>query len=831
MRVVRKEGGDEMTWTSWILGACIVMGMQSFSAAEELSGNPLVLWYRQPATRWMESLPVGNGRLGAMVFGCVDCERIALNESTLWSGEPGAHENPATREHLSEIRAALFEDRYAQAQAMCQRYVVGREGNYGTHLPMGDLVLRFANSGNEIRDYRRELDLDRAVARVAYAVGDTSYKREVLCSNVDQVLVVHLTCGTPGQLSFEAAIDGGENPSEAHTDGKDTLIVTGHAYEKKHSNGQCGVGFCGQVKLLATGGQVTASDKVLKVEHADAATLFVAINTDFGGRNPATLCQAQLDAAAKKTYDQIREAHMADHQRLFRRVQLDLGTTDVVALPTDRRMELLRNGGDDPQLVATFFQYGRYLLIAGSRENSPLPTNLQGIWNDNLACKMGWTCDFHMDINMQQNYWPAEVCNLTECHEPLFNLIESLRVPGRRTAREAYGCNGWVCHVFTNAWGYTAPGWGLGWGVHVTGGIWLASHLWEHYLFTGDRAFLSQRAYPVLKEAAEFFLEYMVEHPEQHYLVTGPSPSPENSFIAPDGIRCSESMGPTCDSVLVRDLFSHCIEASHTFGADAEFAAKLETAMAKLPPLRVGKHGQLQEWIEDFEEAVPNHRHMSHLIALYPSDQITPNTTSELAQAARVTIERRTNRPDWEDVEWSRGNLINFYARLADGEKAHDSVLGLLRKLTDKNLLTFSVGGIAGAPENIFVVDGNSAGTAGIAEMLLQSYGGEIKLLPALPKAWPSGHVKGLRARGGYEVDISWNKGRLTESTIRATLDGVCRIWADTPVKVKIDGDDAAVQRPEAKIVELPVKAGDTLHVAAVRGIETGRVSVTRDSG
>jgi alpha-L-fucosidase 2 len=370
-----------------------------------------------------------------------------------------------------------------------------------------------------------------------------------------------------------------------------------------------------------------------------------------------------------------------------------------------------------------------------------------------------------------------------------------------------------VCHVFSNAWGYTAPGWGLGWGLHVTGGAWIASHLWEHYLFTGDTVFLEQRAYPILKDAAEFFLAYMVEDPKHHYLVTGPSPSPENSYVAPDGKQCSESMGPTCDAVLVRDLFSSCIEASRILGKDAEFAARLEAARAKLPPLLVGKNGQLREWLEDFDEAIPNHRHTSHLISLYPSGQITVNGTPELAQAARVTIERRTTRPDWEDVEWSRGNMINFHARLADGDKAYESVLGLLRKLTDKNLLTFSVGGIAGAPENIFVVDGNSAGTAGIAEMLLQSHGGEIRLLPALPKAWPSGEVTGLRARGGYDVDIAWRDGRMTAGTIRATRDGVCRIRSAEPVSITVNGATAAGEHPENNVTAVGVKNGDTIRV------------------
>lgn len=724
---------------------------------------PLALWYRRPAKRWLEALPLGNGRLGAMIFGGVLTERLALNESTFWSGAPGVeHENPAAREHLPEIRALLFKGQFRQAQDLMQRHMLGRPGNYGTHLPVGDLLLRMRHPEGEVRDYRRDLGLDEAAATVSYSLGGVRFKREVFASHADSVIAVRLSADKPGSISLQVRFNPNQKRVQVTAQGKDMLVITTDAREQKHSDGKTGVSLTGRVRALPDGGKVSAQGDSLEISNANAVTLLIALNTNFNWAEPSALCEQQIAAAAVRRYPTLRQRHVSDHQALFRRVTLDLGQSVGNQFPTDQRLERLRQGLEDPAMAALFFQYGRYLLIAGSREDSPLPTNLQGLWNDNLACNMGWTCDFHLDINTQQNYWSAEVGNLPECHEPLFRLVESLREPGRRTARAVYGARGWVCHVFTNPWGFTAPGWSLGWGLHPTGGIWIGSHLWEHFRFTGDREFLRQRAYPTLKEAAEFFLDYMVEEPKRGWLVTGPSTSPENSFVTPNGQgHCSEYMGPTCDIVLVRDLFTSCVEASQLLGVDADFRAKLQTALSKLPPLRIGRHGQLMEWLEDFEEASPNHRHTTHLIALYPGSQITPRTTPDLAKAARVTLDRRLGQPDWEDVEWSRGNLINYYARLGDGDEAHKQLLGLLRSATDADLLTFSRAGVAGASENIFCVDGNNSGAAGIAEMLLQSHANEIELLPALPKAWPNGRVTGLKARGNLTINIEWKEGRV----------------------------------------------------------------------
>ena len=757
------------------------------------------LWYKQPAEQWLQALPVGNGFLGGMVFGGTQTERIALSEATAWSGAPATGEvNPGALPHLDEMRKLFFDGKYAEFQLLCNKYLPGHAKNFGTNLPLPELQLAFEDYG-DTSEYRRSLDLDTAIASVRFRSGDAVFTREVLASHPHNVLVIRLTSNKPGRLNIRMGIGKNILPGSVAA-AHDTLVFQGHAYEHMHSSGHDGVALQIHARLILDGGTLSPAAQAIDVRKANSVTVLISIATNFHGSDPESTCRQRLQRAMTIPFAKLRQAHIADHQSLYRRVSLDLGQSPAASrqLPTDARRKALEQGADDPELLALFFQYGRYLTIAGSRADSPLPLALQGIWNDGLASSMGWTDDFHLDVNTQQNYWPAEVCNLSECQTPLFALIDGMREAGRTTAREMYNAPGWVVHTVTNPWGYTAPG-GIGWGIFVTAGIWIALQMWDHYTFTADVDFLRTRAYPVLRDTALFFLYYMVAEPKHGWLVTGPSDSPENWYRTPSGGRAAESMGNTIDRVFVHALYSMCIQASKTLSIDDDLRQRLETARAKLPPFQVGRHGQLQEWLEDFEDAEPNHRHTSPLVSVYPEHQISPRTTPALARSAEVLIQRRMDAPHWEQSEWGRANLVVYYARFLKGDDAHKYLVGLVAKAAGDNLLTFSSAGIAGADQNIFAVDGNTAGAAGIAEILLQSQAGYMELLPALPRTWPTGSVRGLCARGGFVVDLAWRDGKLLSATIRSKHGGSIPVrYADHLTTIRLSAGQSQHLRPDS---------------------------------
>lgn len=745
-----------------------VLVMFLFGYADKIEAKEKVeLWYKQPATVWMNSLPIGNGRLGAMVFGGVEEETIALNESSMWSGQYDENQEiPFGREKMDGLRKLFFEGKISEGNQIAGEFLHGNGQSFGTHLPIGDLKLAFSYSPGEVSNYRRSLDLSTAVNTTTYTIGGVDYMRECFATYPDDVLVLRMSANKKKAVCAKLALSM-LRECEVTTDGNQ-LIFEGTANFPKQGPG--GVSFQGRIAISAPNGTIQAEDSTLSVTNADMLTILIDVRTDYKNEAYKSLCKETVAKAEKKTYAKLRKAHLDDYAPLFNRVSLQLGTGEYADLPTDKRWEQVKKGGYDPGLDVLLFQYGRYLLIASSRENSPLPAALQGFFNDNLACNMGWTNDYHLDINTQQNYWIANVGNLAECHVPLFKYIEDLAVHGAKTARKIYGCKGWTAHTTANIWGYTAPSGSIAWGLFPTASSWIASHLWTQYEYTRNKDYLAKTAYPLLKGNAEFLLDYMVEDPATGYLVTGPSISPENTFLYKGNELCA-SMMPTCDRVLAYEIFNACIRSAQILGIDSAFSDSLKQALKKFPPIRLRANGGIREWLEDYDEAHPNHRHTSHLLALFPYHQISLEKTPELAAGARKTIEDRLAAEGWEDTEWSRANMICFYARLKDAEDAYRSVLILENTFTRENLLSISPAGIAGAPYDIFILDGNTAAAAGIAEMLVQGHEGYIEFLPCLPQQWSEGSYKGLCVRGGAEVSATWKRTLIDEASLTATAD------------------------------------------------------------
>jgi alpha-L-fucosidase 2 len=759
-----------------------------------LAANDLRLWYRQPADHWHQALPLGNGRLGAMLYGSTTHEVVHLNESGVWSGEPYVRPD-GVKDHLAKVRELLFAGRTAEAQAIADEHMTMKvDPRYGAYQPLGDLRIELDPSAGTPTDYERDLDLTTATAHVRYRIGDATWERSAFVSAPDNAIVYRFTCDKPARISLRATLERSGGGDVSIRDGKFVELAGQCSFNGSH--------FAATLTARAEGGRVEARDNSIIVSSASALDLIVTASSSLTANEPLATARSHADRVEQTSFAELLKRHVDDYQRYFDRASIDLGRTPAADLPTDARVARFKADVDadpDPGLAALYFQYGRYLLISCSRPGG-MPANLQGLWNPLYAPP--WYSDYTININFQMNYWLAEVANLGDLHEPLFGLFERLGEPARRVARERYGCGGVALSTRTTPWGNTdlRGSAGLLW---QEGMAWLALHFWEHYEYSQDRQFLRTRAYPALKSATEFYVDFLVKDPSTGFLVAGPSTSPENSYLDADGKRCSIDMGPTMTMQIVRELFDRTIRANELLGEDASFRERLSALRAKLRPTQIGSDGRILEWSREYREVDPGHRHVSHLWGLFPSDQITVRGTPELAKAAVQTLDFRRKHGGGY-VGWGRAWMLCLYARLEDANEAHSNWLALLKGSTLDNLFDAHWR----ANGTVFQIDGNFGAAAGLAEMLLASHSHEIHPLPALPDAWPSGSFRGLRTRGGHVVDAAWQNHRLVSAVLTAGNDGEIRLRTAVPVDVRDAAGGAVEVRRDGLLTRFEAQNG-----------------------
>ena len=762
-----------------------------------------LLWYDQPASKWEEALPIGNGRLGAMIFGHPFQECIQVNEESLWSGAPINSNNPKAIHNLNKIRELILNHQYQAAKKLAAETMVGTPPCVRSYQTLGNILLDY--SIQDTTQYSRSLNLNRGIYTTQFLSQGIGYKQEVFASAVDNVIVTRLSSSQAEGLSVLVRLTRDKDIQLSVQDNE--IILEGQVIDEDDPRSGPGgkhMKFAAKLRILHEGGNLIAKDGGIYIDKANQATLLFTAATDYQlsqlnfdrSIQPLNVCNQILEKACQQSYDALLAKHTENHTSVFNRVSLDLGETAQASLPTNRRLEAVKAGAEDPDLIALYFQYGRYLLMNSSRTPGVLPANLQGIWNKEYNAP--WGSDFHTNINLQMNYWPAEVCNLSETALPLILFMEKLQTPGSVTAKEMYHSRGWTVHHLTDPFGRTAVMDGV-WGCFPMGGPWMTFPIYEHYAFTKDKKFLEETAYPILKSSAQFVLDFLIKDKKGQW-VTAPSNSPENAYIDPvSGKAIDITYAATMDIQIITELFNNCILSASILEKDKAFADSLQQVLKELPPVKVSPSlGGIQEWIEDYKEADPGHRHISHLLGLHPGTQITPSTP-DLFAAAQKTIDLRLSAGGGH-TGWSRAWIINFYARLLDGNNALHHIYELLKKSTHANLFD---------DHPPFQIDGNFGGTAGIAEMLLQSHAAYIHLLPALPEAWHTGSFKGLKARGNFEISCTWKENRLQEATLTSLAGEVCKLRTEVPIHIIYQGKTIAQS-------EAIVAAGKTYHEISI---------------